>query len=119
MFCRSNKSRIWIGKIVTPGLSGTATFIILLILWLKGYKAVGMDAFDMPSNWFSLHPIQKEKGLNKVIQKTNGKAYRVFDKIISGKTHWLHGNFFYELISGLILFPISFLYLCVGRFFLG
>jgi Pyruvate/2-oxoacid:ferredoxin oxidoreductase delta subunit len=119
VFAAATRASFGLGNKVVPGLSGTATFIILLILLIKGYKVVGMDAFDMPSNWFSLHPIQKEKGLNKVIQKTNGKAYRVFDKIISGKTHWLHGNFFYELISGLILFPISYLYLCVGRFFLA
>lgn len=119
VFVAATRAAFGFGNIVTPGLSGSATFLILFLLWFKGYNPIGMDAFDMPSNWFSLHPIQREKGLKKVIDKANSKAKRTIMKIINGNSHWFSANFFYELISGMILLPISCLYICIGRFFLA
>jgi hypothetical protein len=57
-FCIAARAGLKFGKVFPPGISGSATFIVALILWLKGYHVRGAMSVDMPSNWFSLHPIQ-------------------------------------------------------------
>ena len=45
-----------VGSVFLPGLEGTATYLIALILASKGYHIRGLLGLDMPSNWTALHP---------------------------------------------------------------
>ena len=118
-FCTATRAGLKIGKVFTPGISGTATFIISLILFIKGYRVRGAASIDMPSNWYSLHPIQKEKNLRAIITRAELKAGEFINKLIKGNSIWLTLNNLYEIIWGLLLIPISLGYLIFGRFFLA
>ncbi len=43
-------------KLFLPGLSGIAQLLPALMLSLKGFRIVGMQPLDLPSNWLILHP---------------------------------------------------------------
>ena len=115
-FVCTTRAGMKIGCLFTPGISGSALFIAALILTLKGYRVRWLQAFDMPSNWMSLHPGFKEKNARAIINRTEVKADMFAEKILAGKNHLLHGNSISECIWGVILFPISVPYIFLGRF---
>ncbi len=117
--CIPTRASVKFGNFISPGLSGSAAFIIYLVLILKSFAIKGFTALDMPSNWFSLHPIQSVESHKKVIARAK-RLHHSFAKIIlSGGRKWLSLNLIYEAFFGLALFPISILYLFVGRIFLA
>lgn len=118
-FCASTRAGLKWGPAFIPGISGSANFIITLILALKGYKVRGAVSIDMPSNWYSLHPIQKLKKQRAIIERAEPKTIDFMNKIISGRREWFTVNNLYELLWGIILSYISLLYLVIGRFFLA
>jgi len=118
-FCATTRAGLKFGKVFLPGISGTAPFIIALILFIKGYRVVGTVSIDMPSNWYSLHPIQREKNLRAIISRGKRKAEMFLIKIINGLNVWATLNNLYEIIWGLLLLPVSLGYLLFGRFFLA
>ena len=117
--CIATQASLKFGKVYIPGLSGSATFLIALILFIKGYKVIGVNSFNMPSNWISLHSGLNPKNVNAIIKRTNSKVNHFSEKLISGKTNWFTWTNFYEFLLGLPLVPISFGYMFFGRFFLG
>jgi ferredoxin len=118
-FCATTRAGLKFGKVFVPGISGTAPFIIASILFVKGYRVRGTVSIDMPSNWYSLHPIQREKNLRAIISRGERKAEKFFSKITKGQRVWTTLNNLYEIIWGLLLLPISLGYLLFGRFFLA
>lgn len=108
-----------IGGWATPGLSGSANYLISLILLLKGYRVKGILAVDMPSNWYTLHPMQRTESHRDIIDKQKKKIGRFFSRMWSGRGHWLTGDNLYELIFGIALSWLSLAYLAIGRFFLA
>jgi len=44
------------GPLYLPGVEGTATWLVTLVLALKGYHIRGATGIDMPSNWIAVHP---------------------------------------------------------------
>ncbi len=117
--CIAARAGLKFGQVYPPGISGTATFIVALILMFKGYKLQGALSVDMPSNWFSLHPIQSLKSHEAIIDRGENSVNRFMEKIVQGRRVWLTLNNLYELIWGLLLSPISVAYLFAGRFFLA
>ncbi len=107
------------GKVYTPGICGTATFIISIILAVKGYIVKGVKSVDMPSNWMSLHPSFSLTASKAIINRTKPKVINFANKIIANKRVWITLNNLYELIFSIVLFPISVAYICLGRFFLA
>ena len=107
------------GPVYPPGISGSATFIIALILLVKGYHVRGVMSVDMPSNWFSLHPIQSLKNHQAIIDRGAKKTSRFIGRIFQGDTRWFTWNNLYEIIWGVLLSLISVAYLFAGRFFLA
>ena len=107
------------GKVYTPGICGTATFIISIILAVKGYIVKGAKSVDMPSNWMLLHPSFSLNASKAIINRTKPKVINFANKIIANKNVWITLNNLYELIFGIALFPISVAYTCLGRFFLA
>lgn len=107
------------GRVFLPGICGSATLLIALILLLKGYRVRGLMSIDMPSNWFSLHKIQNEKKQREIIERGRPVVEGFVERIRSGGRVLFTMNNLYELLLGIVLSPISFLYLLFGRFFLA
>ena len=119
VFCIATRAGLKFGSLFIPGISGTATFVIALILLLKGYKVRGAMSVDMPSNWYSLHPIQGRKSHEAIIARAENKVAGFMEKVLSNSTIWFTSNNLYEIILGTLLSPISVIYLLFGRFFLA
>lgn len=107
------------GSLFPPGIGGSATFIIALLLMLKGYNVRGIMSVDMPSNWYSFHPIQGQEKQEAIIDRAEKKVAGFMDSVLSQSKIWFTGNNLYELLLGTLLFPISVAYLVFGRFFLA
>jgi ferredoxin len=118
-FCVATRAGLKFGRLFIPGISGTATFITALILHLKGYHVRGTMSVDMPSNWYSLHPIQCPESHGAIAGRAEQKVAGFMERILSNHKVWLTFNNLYEIIFGLLLSLISTGYLFVGRFFLA
>lgn len=118
-FCVASRGSLKIGKLHIPGMSGSATFVIALILKLKGYRVQGAMSVNMPSNWFTLHPIQRNSNLQAIITRAKHRVNEFSENIISARKVWFTTNNLYEFIGGSLLSYVSFLYLLMGRFFLA
>lgn len=114
-----SRAGVKFGKFFPPGLSGSAAFVLSIILFLKGFAVKGFTALDMPSNWFSLHPIQSKTSHIEIIDRARKKHQKFSDIILNGSYKWLCIDFFYEIIFGTALLPISILYLLIGKIFLA
>ena len=106
------------GRLYTPGMEGTAGYLIALILLLRGYSVRGVMGLDMPSNWISLHPGLKPSSVAGIIQRAKHKDTSFMEMILSGERRFPMGSLV-QLLFGLLLLPISLGYLLVGRFFLA
>lgn len=106
-------------SVYLPGISGSATFITALLLKLKGYNVSGTMSVDMPSNWFSLHPIQNNVKHEAIIDRAENKVSKFMQKLLDQQKVWFTLNNLYESIWGIILAIASFGYLLFGRFFLA
>jgi ferredoxin len=118
-FCIATRGSFKFGPVFVPGMSGSGTFFIALLLMLKGYNVRGAMSVNMPSNWYSLHPIQKEKNQRAIIAKTHIRIKNFMDKIFSNGKVWFTLNNLYEITAGILLSWISIAYLFIGRFFLA
>lgn len=118
-FCVATRAGLKFGPIFVPGISGSATFVISLILHLKGYNVRGTMSVDMPSNWYTLHPIQKGKNHEPIKIRAKLKVAGFMDKILNQSRVWITGNNLYEITLGTPLSFISAGYLLFGRFFLA
>ena len=119
VFCLATRAGLKFGSLFIPGISGSATFIIALLLLLKGYKVRGAMSVDMPSNWFSLHPIQCLEKHEAIIDRAEQKVTGFIGKVFSYSKIWFTANNLYEIIFGTLLSFISIAYLLMGRFFLA
>ncbi len=119
VFCLATRAGLKFGSLFIPGISGSATFIIALLLLIKGYKVRGAMSIDMPSNWFSLHPIQCLTNHEAIIDRAEHKVASFIEKVLSDSKIWFTGNNLYEIILGTLLSFISIAYLLMGRFFLA
>lgn len=118
-FCVATRAGLKFGPLFIPGISGSATFIVTLILLLKGYNVRGTMSVDMPSNWFTLHPIQGRKSHVAIISRGQYNVGSFMKNILSGTKVWFTGNNLYEITFGILLSIISVGYLFIGRFFLA
>ncbi len=101
------------------GLSASTTFIIALILLLKGYSVKGLFSVDLPSNWTVLFPGLSEKTSKRFIDKAKKRIDKFVNKIKHGKNHIASWDNLFEFVMGMALLPISFVYMLIGRFFLA
>lgn len=105
-----------IGNKFTPGFTGIAQIFAALILFIKGFKIVGMQPLDLPSNWLFLHPAAKPKVVLSIFHHAKEIVSVFAQKIFSGKSLY---KALYTLPFDILLIPISFLYYIVGRFYLA
>jgi Pyruvate/2-oxoacid:ferredoxin oxidoreductase delta subunit len=105
-----------IGSFYTPGFEGTATLLVALILAVKGYRIRGTAGIDMPSNWIALHPALSPQAVSGIVNRAEASTAHFMSTLVSGR----HGfpNWLAPLL-GLLVLPISVVYLFIGRLFLA
>lgn len=119
IFCLATRAGLQFGPLFIPGISGSGTFLIALLLLLKRYNVRGTMSVDMPSNWFSLHPIQCLKKQAAIIDRAERKIAVFMENVLSYSKIWFTTNNLYEILFGTLLSFISVAYLLMGRFFLA
>jgi len=116
VFIINTRAGMKMGKYFLPGLSGIAQYFSAFILWLKGYKVIGMHPIDLPSNWISFHPGIKPKVVESIYGKRKRETERFAHKILSGNTD---RKALWDLIQDIAITPITVLYYIIGRFILA
>ena len=118
IFLLNTRAGMKLYKLFTPGLSGVALIIPIIILLIKGYRIKGILPLDMPSNWISIHPGIREKVVNSISDRCIRIVDKFADKILEGKTS-IHPIFWIFIPLDLLVSPISLGYMLIGRFFLA
>ncbi len=114
-FAAATRAGAKFGPIYTPGISGSASLLIALILALKGYSVRGIKGLDMPSNWAQVHSGFKPRSVKAIIEHTHPRALRFITRILDGKRHWWTFGTLSDLFWGLSMLAISLVYLPMGR----
>jgi len=118
-FCLTTRAGLKFGPLFIPGISGSAPFIVSLMLFLKGYRVCGVMSVDMPSNWFSLHSIQSCKKQEAIVLRARPRVLGFMERLLGGGSVWCTRNNFFEIAWAALLSWISVAYLLIGRFFLA
>ncbi len=105
-----------LGGFYLPGMEGTAAYLLALILFVKNYRIRFCRAFDMPSNWITIHPGYSPNSAQDLIERTKRKADAAFAILARGDSHF---RGFLPLLLGLLLLPVSLAYILIGRFLLA
>jgi ferredoxin len=103
-------------KVFLPGLSGLAQYFAALVLRLKGYRIVGQQPLDMPSNWISLHPGVRQKVSESIHERCERITKKATNKLLDGqkiRKAWL------SLPFDLAIMPVSLGYYFFGRFMIA
>lgn len=99
-----------------PGLSGLAQFMPSLMLMWKGFRVVGMQPIDLPSNWLILHPGLRKKVVISLFKKHKRISVQFAERLLNGGRKY---QAFWSLPFDLAVAPIALGYFFVGRFFLS
>ncbi|HUT25341.1 MAG TPA: EFR1 family ferrodoxin [Sumerlaeia bacterium] len=118
-FCVACRAGTRFRRLFFPGVSGTATFLIAAILACKGFRVRGVMGLDMPFNWMAVVPGLNPSSVAAIIARARPKTERFMERILSGERNWLTFGNAVEMLAGLVLLPVSVLYLLFGRFFLA
>ncbi len=113
------RAGIPVGRWQPPGLAGTAPFALACWLAWRGYAVRGALAVNMPSNWQALHTGLSPPAVARVAAKSRSEVEQFARRVRSGRRQWLTLNLLYELIFGVLLAPVSLVYLVAGGRLLG
>ncbi|NQU84175.1 MAG: flavodoxin domain-containing protein [Mariniphaga sp.] len=116
VFILNTRGGLKLSKLFIPGLSGLAQFLPALILRLKGFRIVGMQPLDLPSNWLILHPGLRKKVVDSIYQRCEAIVEKFALRILNGGKNY---KAFLSLPFDIAVFPIAFGYYFFGRFFLA
>ena len=100
----ATRAGLKIGRVFTPGIEGTATYLIALILALKGYRVRGAIGVDMPSNWIALHPGLSPRAVAAIVARARISVARFIETILFGQRRFVGWG---SLVFGLLTLPIS------------
>lgn len=117
IFLVNTRAGMKLSKLFLPGLSGLAQILPALVLWIKGYRVVGMRPVDLPSNWISLHPGLKQKVVSSMVSHWKNKVDKFADDLFKGKRIYLPA--FVSLPFDLLIAPVAVGYYFVGRYILA
>ena len=104
------------GNIFLPGLSGIALWLPALVLWLKGYRIIGLRSIDLPSNWISLHPGLKNENVISIYQRCRLITHQFAQDILSNRKNF---RAVFDIVQDCLIAPVSLLYFLMGRFVLA
>jgi len=116
VFILNTRGGLKLSKLFLPGVSGAAQILPAIILWLKGFKVVGMQPLDLPSNWIILHPGLREKVVQSIYTRCQGITINFANKILDGKRKY---KALLSLPIDILMLPITLGYYFIGRFFLA
>lgn len=102
-----------------PGFAGTAAWLPALIMWFKGYQICGLTGLDMPANWNALHPAMTHTHAIFFSRRARAKVCQFAATVLEGRVWIATSCNFFELLLGIGLTPISFVYLFGGRLVLS
>lgn len=105
-----------LGRVQVPGLEGVGAYLLGLILRLRGYRFVGAMGVDVPVSWLALHPGMGPAAAGLILGRARAKVSRFMERVLGGRTA------FWGLVCvllGLVLLPVTLLYLLIGRFMLA
>jgi len=105
-----------IGPWLMPGLEGTAGYLAALLLRMKGCRVRGVMGLDMPANWTAAHWGLNAGHVQSIITAARAKTEAFTDAILAREFRF---RGMLPLFAGLLLVPISFIYLALGRFYLA
>ena len=112
----TTRAGVKIGPFFPAGVAASNGYLMATLLRLKGYMPRGLVNLDMPSNWFSLHPIQHPTSIAQILARARQKVQVMSQVIHRRGSAWIRLDNLYELFTAFVLAPISLLYLLVGRF---
>lgn len=115
-FILNTRGGLKLHRFFIPGLSGVAQLLPALILRMKGFKIVGMQPLDLPSNWIILHPGLRKKVIDSIYTRCNAIVNNFTIKLLDGKRRYK------ALLSfpfDLAIIPVAIGYYFIGRFFLA
>ncbi len=115
-FILNTRAGMKLSKMFVPGLSGGAQLFAAFILTLKGFRIVGMQPLDLPSNWLLLHPGLKEKVVDSIYKRCRGIVNNFATNILEGKRKY---KALLSLPFDIAVLPIALAYYFIGRFFLA
>jgi len=116
VFVLNTRAGMKMGKLFTPGLSGLAEWLPVVILRSKGFRIVGYRPIDLPSNWISIHPGLKEPVVDSIFKRCKRITQRFAVQILNGQKL---NRGLYDLPVDLIISPIALAYYFYGRFILS
>lgn len=117
-FLLNTRAGMKFSKIYFPGLSGVAQILPMLFLLIKGFKIAGLLPIDLPSNWISLHPGLSQKATEQIAQRRKAQIIKYSNNLLEKGRSYNYKVFLYVPLD-LLVAPISFLYLFVGRFIIA
>jgi len=118
-FYLATRGRLKFGRMFVPGLAAGTIWFSALILALKGYRLVGVESIDMPSNWMTLHSGQKPESIRAIIDRSKPRVDRFISRLLSGGRNWFTLRNAVELLFSIVLFPVSIGYLLFGKTFMS
>lgn len=118
VYLLNTRAGMKLGPWYTPGLSGIAILLPMLLLSLKGYHIRGVLPLDMPSNWISIHPGLFPHTVDDIVSHCRGIVDRFSSALLADRRSFPL-IFWLFLPLDLALLPISLLYFAIGRFFLA
>ena len=114
-FCLATRGSGPVLGVVCPGLAASACWVLAALLALRGYRVRGIRAVNMPSNWIQVHPGLAPASVEAVLADTRPLLRTFTSRLLSGRRHWLHYGDWLDLAFGVLLLPISVVYLVYGR----
>ena len=118
VFLVNNRAGMKMGKLFTPGLSGIAVLLPMIILLAKGYRIIGTLPLDTPSNWITVHPGLRPVIVSSIFEKRKKDIDRLWSRISTGRYHFPL-KFFILLPLDILVIQISIAYMLFGRFILA
>ena len=115
-FILNTRAGMKLHKLFLPGISGFAQLLPALMLRLKGFRIVGMQPLDLPSNWLILHPGLKTKVVISIYHRCKRIVRHFSSKLLSGQPCY---KALRSLPVDIAFLPLTFGYYIFGRFFLA
>lgn len=115
-FTAMPRGALKLGRLHLPGMEGSGNYLVGLILWLKGYQLRGAIGLDMPGSWTALLPGLPPEAVTAMLARMQPRVQSFMADLLAGRTRF---ECIIEGLLGLLLLPVSFMYLIMGRFFLA
>ncbi|MCU7496281.1 MAG: hypothetical protein HF314_02060 [Ignavibacteria bacterium] len=115
-FLLNTRAGMKAGRWFTPGLSGMAQLLAILVLKMKSFNIKGLLPLDMPSNWISIHPGLNEKTVELIIERCRSIVENFSEKILTGKRTY---KGLLSLPIDIAIIPVAIGYSLFGRFILA